>query len=239
MTLITRILHNALPATCWTCQSIVDQPGGLCASCWKGMHWIDDPLCPCCGDPLPYTQASCSDPQCSASPSDLTFFNRSACLYNGPSRALTLKLKYGRSLGCAQFMGERMAHVLSRWNIHGVLLPVPLHWSRLIQRRFNQALWLAQTISQKTGFRLISGLKRFRRTRSQGHETPQKRWENVRHAFRWQGKNRPSSVILIDDVYTTGSTLRACTLALRQANIDTIYSLTFAKVSVNFTLSRS
>jgi ComF family protein len=107
--------------------------------------------------------------------------------------------------------------------------PVPLHDERRTERNYNQAELLARAFCEQTGLQLqIDWLERQRFTRSQVGLSAQGRRMNVADAFTAQEHVRGTSILLIDDVYTTGATLHACALALRQRGADRIYALALA-----------
>jgi predicted amidophosphoribosyltransferase len=120
-----------------------------------------------------------------------------------------------------------------------LLVPVPLHWMRLLSRRFNQSAELARNIG------LVSGrtyapllLERGRRTRQQVGLSASQRTLNVQGAFRVPAAARPlvtgRRVLLIDDVYTSGATAKACTRALKRAGAAGVDVLTFASVTTGY-----
>ena len=116
-----------------------------------------------------------------------------------------------------------------------MIIPVPLHPTRLIRRRFNQAAILAQSLSGRTDLPVKTDiLIRHKRTESQGQQTSKGRFRNVRGAFSvpetMRNQIRDKNIVLIDDVYTTGATLDACTKALQQAGAAHIYAVTLARV---------
>ncbi len=106
-------------------------------------------------------------------------------------------------------------------------MPVPLHWRRLFSRRYNQAAELARPLARRFGKPFLpDGLRRIKPTKQQGHASAQARWDNVKNAFavtpaaarRIAGKQ----VVLIDDVFTTGATLRACARELLKAGASQV-----------------
>ena len=112
-----------------------------------------------------------------------------------------------------------------------LLVPVPLHPAKEKARGYNQSLLLASDLATATGWAVDQSLKRIRQTESQVGLDIEKRRENVRDAFEWQGEVAPHSVLLIDDVCTTGATLSECTLALIDAGVERVYVTTIAKAT--------
>jgi len=115
------------------------------------------------------------------------------------------------------------------------LIPVPLHWTRLFSRRFNQAALLAQALGRVTGKAVaVDALVRHKKTPSQGHLGVKARARNVQGAFRVPPRRRPQvrgrRVVLVDDVYTTGATVRAAAKALLRAGAVDVDVVTLARV---------
>jgi ComF family protein len=151
--------------------------------------------------------------------------------FRDAARRLVHRLKYERLSALAEPMGALMvthaAEVLARGC---VLVPVPLHPARQRDRGFNQAALLARAISRRTGLPLEPrALIRVRRTDTQAHSADAAaRAANVAGAFACRAALPASRVLLIDDVATTGATLRACALALRAAGASSVHALVFA-----------
>lgn len=116
-----------------------------------------------------------------------------------------------------------------------MLVPVPLHYRRLLMRRYNQADLIARALSRDTGIPCLSeALRRVRATPSQGHLTAPERAKNVRRAFavsgRHAGQIKGANIVLIDDVFTTGSTAKECAQALLKAGAKEVSVLSLARV---------
>lgn len=115
------------------------------------------------------------------------------------------------------------------------LIPVPLHTSRMRQRRFNQSLLLAEAIARRSGLRVDPhALLRKRRTPSQGGQSAKARHRNVSGAFAirkgYEVRVKDQRLILIDDVYTTGATLEACARTLYRAGVKDVMAITLSRV---------
>jgi ComF family protein len=146
------------------------------------------------------------------------------------------RLKYGDRLELAKALGAMMARAGAELLADAdVIVPVPLHRSRLWWRRFNQAMALAAVVSRESGVRcdplLLAHVKR---TRSQVGLTRHQRGENLQGAFRVPGEGKPrlagKRVLLVDDVVTTGATANAASRALLRGGAATIDVLAFARV---------
>ena len=161
---------------------------------------------------------------------------RSALRYDDESRGLVLAFKHGDRTQSAPLFGRWMVQAGSALlRETDLIVPVPLHWTRLLSRRFNQSALLCQRIGRETGIAVLpDGLVRRRRTASQGHLTPSQRSDNVRGAFRPHPRRGARlagrRILLVDDVLTTGSTVSACARVLRRAGAASVDVLTLARV---------
>lgn len=148
------------------------------------------------------------------------------------ARELVHLVKYDGRFALARPMGEAMAHALAAWGIApDALVPVPLHRSRHRQRGFNQSASLACACAEVSGLPVLDrSLARVRRTTAQVRTGGvAARHQNMQGAFVSRGGVAGRTLLLIDDVCTTGATLRACADALRDGGARRVYALTFAK----------
>ncbi|MDJ0920959.1 MAG: ComF family protein [Henriciella sp.] len=161
---------------------------------------------------------------------------RAAIAYDDVSRQIILDLKHaGRRDGLAtmtNWMAMAGQDILQQTDW---LVPVPLHYQRLAKRGFNQSVWLAQGVARQShNLVLVDALKRTRATPSQGGLTAKQRRDNVKGAFSVRpsraARLNGATVTLVDDVYTTGSTLSACAKALKQAGAASVNILVLARV---------
>ena len=209
-------------------------PGGLCPDCWPMVAFLSEPLCQQCGVPLEQpAQELCGD--CQIDPPAFGHA-RAALRYDEGSRDLVLRLKHADALSgvpvMARWMHRAGANLLTDadW-----LVPVPLHWSRLFQRRYNQSAELARALARVSGVQALpDGLVRHRKTPSQGGLSRRRRQANVQDAFHVSARQRDrlagTHIILIDDVMTTGATLNACAAALIDAGATKVDALCLARV---------
>lgn len=162
---------------------------------------------------------------------------RAAVLYEGVARHLVHGLKYRDHLELVRWMAEWMVRagsdVISEAD---VVVPVPLHWRKLWQRRFNQSASLADAIGRQTRSLVALGaVKRVRPTRNQVGLGEKARAANVRGAFLVDSKGQLDvanrRVLVIDDVYTTGATIKAVTRALKRGGATAVDALVFARVA--------
>ncbi|MEM0986203.1 MAG: ComF family protein [Pseudomonadota bacterium] len=161
---------------------------------------------------------------------------RAALAYDDGSRRIVLDLKRaGRRDGLkliASWMTQAGRDLLDDTDL---IIPVPLHYTRLVQRGYNQAGWLAQGVGRASGVPVrVAALKRTRATPSQGFLTSRQRRKNVSGAFavrkRYQTLVSGARIVLIDDVLTTGATLKSCVRALKSAGAASVDVLVLCRV---------
>jgi ComF family protein len=226
------LVDVVLPPRCPGCGEIVDGDHRFCAGCFGQLQALGPPHCACCGVPLPHdgdAAALCGG--CLASPPAYARA-RAPFAYGGPSRQLVLALKHGRRLHLARMMARAMLRVAGDLPDDAVIVPVPSHARRLWQRGFNQAAEIARHLARQSGRPLaVDALARIKATPSTKGLTRQARQKNVQGAFRVAHADRISgrTVILIDDVMTTGATVSACATQLLKAGARQVQVLTYAR----------
>jgi ComF family protein len=226
----TWVLDFALPPRCAGCGIIVAQVHSFCPDCWRKIEFLGDSGCSSCGLPLQSTeQTTCA--VCLASKPRIER-KRAAVAYDDLSRGLAIRLKYGRKVAIARTMAHYMAPLVTA-NPGAILVPVPLHRTRLWARGFNQSALVASELSKRTG--IASNpllLRRTRRTPALKGMSPLQRRKTLAGAFRVLDKSAAAgrTVILIDDVLTTGSTAEACARVLKRAGAARIELVSWARV---------
>lgn len=208
---------------------------GITAEEWGRLRHIAVPYCAQCGLPFPYDMGGGA--VCLACVAEPPAFScaRAAVAYDEGSKPLVLGFKHADRTEAASLMAQMMAQAGGEI-LTGVdaILPVPLHPLRLLTRRYNQAALLAQYLAQQTGIAYWpDALQRTRSTTSQGQKTRQQRFDNVRGAFaivpKAKAKFVGKTVLIADDVMTTGATVSACAKMCLKAGAASVRVLTFAR----------
>lgn len=235
------------PASCRLCGESLLRISRVpvCDSCWKSLPEQSGCLCATCGEALGVADFGESEKlQCRVCRAAQPPFDRAVAhgLYQDRLRALLHLLKYDGMEPVARPLGELLAQqVLTMESMPHELLvvPVPLFNAKRRQRGFNQAEVLARSALKalrraRPGWKLTIAtgvLERHRSTQSQAGLTPHQRRANMRGAFfaPFPEKLKGANVLLIDDIYTTGATARACAQTLRRAGAGSVYVATVAR----------
>jgi ComF family protein len=209
----------------------------ICASCDAGVKRLDGAKCAVCSRPFDGAFDVFECPNCRGEALHLDFAV-SAVRAQGLARDLIHRFKYGRDFPLRRVLGDwlmealdepRMAASLARdeW----ILVPVPLHPTRLRERRFNQSEALAEWVARRRGLRVERPLRRVRHTTTQTHFDRRQRMRNLREAFalRHNARVTDKSFLLVDDVLTTGSTLDECARVLLEGGASCVRAITIAR----------
>lgn len=226
------------PPLCLACRAPVSDPRALCANCWKAITFIGGATCDCCG--LPFELDPGSDSLCASCLAAPPAFDRAraALCYDDASKGAILALKRADRLEYAQLFALWLKNAgQALLEDADVIMPVPLHRFRLWTRRYNQSAVLGQRLAKLSGKPFDPFiLERTRATPSQGDMPSAKaRARNVRGAFRVAPRGKAQvegrTVLLIDDVLTTGATIEACARTLKRAGAEKVLVLTIARVA--------
>lgn len=234
---IGRNVANVLfPATCIGCRTHVSEPGTLCPKCWSDLRFIEKPYCPVFGTPFAYDFGDgFMSAEAIADPPPFRRL-RSAVVHKGAAQRMAVALKFHDRTDLAPWMARWMQRAgRELLDDCDVILPVPLHRWRFLQRRFNQSAELARALSQQEAKPFApQALDRIRRTERQIGLGMKERRRNVDGAFRVPKAHeihvRGRHVLLVDDVYTTGATVKAATRALLRGGAKSVDVLTFRSV---------
>lgn len=230
------LLDAVLPPRCLSCGTLVDTAHALCSECWPKIQFITEPLCAACGMPFEFEVAAGT--VCAACASSERPFGRAraAIAYDDGSRGFILAFKHGDRTDATRAFAPWMAQAgRELLRDADLLVPVPLHWTRLFMRRYNQAALLALAIGRLTGVKVAPDLLvRRKRTPSLAHSGASARAKTVSGAFIVPPRRCPQAedrrIVIIDDVFTTGSTVGACARALARSGARAIDVLTLARV---------
>lgn len=232
--LTMQAVNAVLPPRCAVTGDIVAEQGFLSPAAWAGLDFIADPFCGACG--FPFDIAVEKGSLCAPCLEDAPPFaqGRSALRYNEGSKALILGFKHGDRTEIAPsfipWLKRAGQEVLEGADM---LVPVPLHRLRLLSRRYNQAALIAQALGRDTGLPVVADfLLRLRHTPTQGHLKAKERYDNVKKAFALSPKHdaKGKAIVLVDDVYTTGATVKECARVLMKAGAARVNVLTVARV---------
>jgi ComF family protein len=240
--LVRGLLHLVYPGTCFACNKpLPTEESDFCPLCRKLLTTDPQPVCPRCAasvGPFVVLDGGCRN--CRDVP---LHFERAFRLgpYDGLLRDIVLRMKRSTGEGLAEAMGQLWAGSCQAWVGEFAIdsiVPVPLHWWRRLQRRYNQSEALARTLAIQLNLPLqTSCLRRSRSTPSQvGKSGPQRR-ENVRGAFRASISKTLAgkTVMIVDDVLTTGSTASEAARALKSAGVAKVYVAVLAGPAVSRT----
>ncbi len=226
------LLEWVYPSHCLICGRAAPNPTGVCTICLRTLPEFSSPLCPVCGHFLRTAEPhrTC-EPEHDNHPSMIWALG----LFDDAYRPLVHALKYHHKVRLGEYLGRRLgrkvAKSLPKDTKDPVLVPVPLHRSRERTRGYNQSTYLAVGIAHHSGWMVREDLFiRTRRTKDQTRLSPPQRQVNLQGAFRVTnpGKLRGQPVVLVDDVFTTGATLRECARTLYAAGVTKVTAVVCA-----------
>ncbi len=235
-----KFLDLLLPPHCLTCDAEVERQGSFCATCFSGLNLISAPFCARCGVPFTHEgeaergadgALSCT-PCLTRAPGFAVA--RAALRYDEGAKRLILPFKHADRTEMAAPLARLMARAGGDLlQAADILVPVPVHWRRLIARRYDQAALLAQRLGRLSGRRVVPDvLRRRRATVPLGDKGAAERAALVADAFSVARPARVAGqrVLLVDDVMTSGATAEACARALLAAGAARVEVLAAARV---------
>lgn len=224
-----RILGLLYPTTCVFCGTVASE--GICESCRKEVKILQEPLCKKCGKPVRYEeQEYCYDCQ-----KIIHFYEqgRSLWLHKMPVSQSIYQFKYRNRRVFAQYYAEQMAEqfadLLRKWQIE-VIIPVPIHKSKRRKRGYNQAEVLAKELSGRLEVPMEAfAVRRVQKTNALKEMNPSERRRALSGAFAVEDDWKPKKkVLLVDDIYTTGSTVDELARILKGNGVQKVYFLTIS-----------
>jgi ComF family protein len=229
------VLDVLYPRRCMACEHWMPrgEPGFLCAECYQTIEFITNP-CPRCGSETgPYSK---NTPRCVTCRSVPLRFDsaRAVGKYSTPLKELIHSLKYSRERAAALPLAEILLEALNNSpaaEFAEVVVPVPLHRSRLRKRTFNQSALIGKLLAGKLQLPFSQALARARPTQSQTELSHNARRKNVKDAFaiRRPGAVKGRQILLVDDVITSGATASECAKVLKAADASRVYAAAIAR----------
>ena len=222
------------PAHCAHCRVAVPDGEDFCERCVRAIERVRAPICSVCSQPYHGKVDEVECPNCAG---EVFSFEFAVCVVRsrGPVRELLHRLKYGREVWIARVLANLAAGGFEDSRLAekeiDALVPVPLHALRLRDREFNQSALIAGHLAKAVGIPVVDALQRVRSTGTQTRLDRRERMQNLRNAFapRKNADVKNKSLLLVDDVLTTGSTLDACASVLLEQGASSVCALTLAR----------
>lgn len=223
------------PPRCEYCAADVADGEYLCAKCRKGARRIQPPFCERCSEPF-HGEITAAFECSNCARRHFHFTHAVACFRSrGVVRELVHRFKYQREFHLrfplAGWLAETLEDARIRARPFDAFVPVPLHPARQREREFNQSLVLARLAGARAGAPVLDCLRRVRNTTTQTHFDRAERMENLRDAFelRQSANVRGKHLVLLDDVFTTGSTVDECARMLMAAGAASVRAVAVAR----------
>ncbi|MGB0910536.1 MAG: ComF family protein [Nitrospirales bacterium] len=237
--LVRKISHALLPSSCTSCNTTLwgDPIPFFCRPCWSTIQPLSSPQCPRCSLPfhseiaLRYSPEHC----CGSCRTKPPAFSQAWTLYpyQSPLKEAIKLFKYQRKVALTGPITTLLTQALGTIPPIDLIIPVPLHATRLREREYNQSLLLASGLSQHLHIPLTyTTLVRIRETPPQTSLTKHERLKNLRRSFAVKTPQAIAgkTMLLVDDVYTTGTTVNECAKVLRKAGAGKVYVVTLARM---------
>lgn len=222
-----------LPQSCLVCRKELEGPP-VCNDCLDLIPVVPSPRCPVCGRPTPRVRSLQPVPRCRWCRGRAELDRgRAWTLFVPPLDRIVHHFKYRQGLGLGRILGLGMTLVMRHDPVlarSDLIVPVPLYWLKKMRRGYDQARILARVVGRETGVPVGDALRRTRFTRTQTKLPARRRPGNVRDAFRLRRGFDVTGmkVVVVDDVMTTGATIRECARVLKDAGAEKVYSLVAA-----------
>jgi predicted amidophosphoribosyltransferase len=233
--LTASLIDAVYPPRCLACAAATERAHGLCPACWRDTHFIAGPVCGRCGVPLIGAEEADACESCTRHP---PAWDRGAAalIYAGAGRRMVLGLKHGDRLDLVRPLAGWMAAAGRGLLADAELVaPVPLHWTRLVRRRYNQSAELGRALARAAGRRFVPDLLTRRRATAPQDGGREARAANQAGAFtltrRHMGVVAGRRVLVVDDVMTSGATLSGCAEVLKAGGAAAVDVLALARVA--------
>jgi competence protein ComFC len=227
--------------SCWFCDQPIEQLffasawSKVCFDCTAKLSPIHAPICEVCFRPMDDHMKVCFD--CFQIALKDRVQNVSAVSYTSKTKRVLARFKYLGDEGYAKYIGALMCDVVEKHYTHipfTLITSVPLHQNRIKERGFNQSQLLAKQIGKNLGLPTLSLLEKTKASPPQASLSRNARIQSLQDSFviNMDGTQldfTTHTILLVDDVYTTGTTIRECAKILRQAGVQTVYAVTFAR----------
>ena len=228
------MLNWVLPERCPCCGIITAAGGPFCMECWQKLEFLGPPWCRGCAAPFVFDRGA--DAYCAACIANPPRHDgiRAAVKYDDLSAQVALRLKYGGKIGLARVIAHQLLRHVPEEKDQLIITPVPLHWTRIWSRSFNQSALIGKQLAALTGIAFVPDLLvRHKRTPSMRGLDPKRRRKAVASAFalhpKYKGTLEGRKIILIDDVLTTGATSDGCVAVLKRGGAKWVQIFCWAR----------
>jgi ComF family protein len=218
--MLNRLIDSLFPPVCLICAAMEDVENGVCNTCKSQMNKIPEPVCDICGQTIGTSGI------CLACLDRTPDFEKILAIFtfDGKTREAIHAFKYNGKTGLKKYFGKLVQQSIIKSDIRpDVITFIPMHWTRLLVRGYNQSALIAGELAKLTGIRAdFDALEKIRNTKTQAGLDRKARHKNIKGSFlakRVKGLN----VLVVDDVITTGETARAAARALKDAGADKVF----------------
>ena len=226
-----RFIKAFYPDVCPRCDKVIGRVG-LCEECKDTFKYMEGPICGVCGRTMESDGFMCLDCK-----KIKHYFKRNVSVfeYRGDIKQTIYRFKYANMRCYAEFFAaeavKRYGKLLKTWKIDAII-PVPMYKSKKRKRGYNQAEEFAKALSKASGIKVDNKLLiRAKDTAPMKTLSKQQRYENLLRAFKVNSKPTYKKVLVVDDIFTTGSTIDACARVLRRNGVEVVYGMCIASGS--------
>ena len=229
------LIKFIFPSECYVCKKCIDTDG-LCEDCISKLEFITKPYCPTCGYPFEFYMYDNDSNLCPSCIKKSFNFDmaRSVAIYNEMAKNIILPFKHADRTEFANLIAKLMINNYDSFiKSVDIILPIPIHLFRMIKRKYNQSSLIGNIIAKHYSKPIYYNvLNRIKNTASQGHLGIKERKQNLKNAFsiKHSDKIKDKIILLVDDVFTTGTTINECSKILKKYGAKKIFVITFARV---------